>query len=349
MRRDAEMTLPGLGRLLIAAMLCAGSVLASGSTRAQAPAVATPPRESGDRAARVALDRQALLDDLRVLSSDEMRGRAAGTPGGARARAYLLEQFRAAGLQPPEGGYEASFPLPVRTAGAPARVGVNVVGLLAGSTTPTRYVVVTAHYDHEGVHGDVVFNGANDNASGAAALPHIARHFARHQPAHSLLFVAFDAEELGLLGARAFVEQPPVPRESMLANLNLDMIGRSPDNILYVVGAHHQPGFRPIVERVAPRVDVILRMDYDGSTARDDWTRQSDQFAFMQAGIPALFLSVEDFEQLHKPTDDYETMSYDFYVRSVQAAIALIDEFDRSSLELAAMRGSRRPASAPRR
>jgi hypothetical protein len=281
---------------------------------------------------RFAVDRPALLEDLRRLSADDMQGRAAGTEGGARARAYLLERFREAGLVPPSGGFERPFPLPLRggTTAGQARTGVNVLGLVPGTRTPDLYIVVSAHYDHVGVRGGRVFNGANDNASGAAALPAIARHFVRHRPSVSVLFAAFDAEEIGLLGARAFVSDPPVDRAGLLANLNLDMIGRSPDNILYVVGAHGQPALRPIVERVAPAVDLTLRMDYDGSTARDDWSRDSDQYAFMQAGIPALFLSVEDFAHHHEPTDDYETMSYDFYVDAVEAAIALVEELDRS-------------------
>ena len=136
------------------------------------------------------LDRAGLLRDLATLSADAMEGREAGTPGGERARAYLVDRFTAVGLAPLDGTYLHPVPLPLR-GGSFSRTGANVVGVLAGTRVPARYVVVSAHYDHIGVRNGVVFNGANDNGSGTAALLAIARHFAGRRPAHSLLFAAF--------------------------------------------------------------------------------------------------------------------------------------------------------------
>jgi hypothetical protein len=276
------------------------------------------------------VDRAALLQDLATLSADAMEGREVGTAGGARARAYLVERFQAAGLAPFDGDYLQPVRVPAR-GGRPVRDGANVIGYLRGTRLPERYLVVSAHYDHVGVQSATVYNGANDNASGTAALLAIARHFAAHRPRHSLMVAAFDAEEVGLVGARAFVQSPPVERSALVLNLNVDMIGREADDRLFVVGTRRQPLLAPVIARVAGRAPLKLIMGHDDPNDRqEDWTRDSDQYAFIEAGIPALLFSVEDTAQHHRPTDDFETITVGFYVRAVQTVIEVIEEFDRS-------------------
>lgn len=283
----------------------------------------------------VALDVQAMLRDLERLSADDMEGRAAGTEGGARARALLVARLAAAGLAPLGDSFEHPF-----TFGPAARRGVNIVGAVRGTTDPDRFLVVSAHYDHVGVRNGRVYNGANDNASGAAALPAIAAHFVAHRPRTSLLVVAFDAEEEGLLGSRAFVRAPPVPLASLLANVNLDMIGRDPDNRLWVAGTRQFPLLRPLVAQVAQRAPVDLRMGYDDpALGRDrDWTRDSDQWAFIERGIPALYVGVEDFGLHHDPDDDYASMTLDFYASAVRTIVDLVGELSRQAEALSASR-----------
>jgi len=275
-----------------------------------------------------AVDRSELLRDLRVLSADAMEGREIGTPGSERARAYVVERFHAVGLEPVAGTFVHPFATPARGR-AGGRPGGNVLGRLAGTKTPDQVLVISAHYDHVGVRGGEVFNGADDNASGTAALFAIARHFARHPPRHSLILAAFDGEETGLIGAREFVRQPPVPRSAIRLNVNVDMIGRDADDVLYVVGTRAFPWLRPLIAGVASRAPVTLRMGHDDpANPREDWTRASDHYAFMEAGIPALFFSVEDEEHHHRPSDDYETMTHDFYVRAVETIIDTITVLD---------------------
>lgn len=270
-----------------------------------------------------------MLTDLAALSADAMEGREAGTAGGARARAYLVERFTRVGLAPFATGYLQ----PVRGAGRSGKDAAiaNVIGYLRGTRHPDRYLVVSAHYDHIGVQNGTVFNGANDNASGTAALVAVARHFAEHPPAHSLIVAAFDAEERGLVGARAFVRAPPVPRAALVLNVNVDMIGREADDRLFVVGARLHPALAPVIERVASRAPLRLIMGHDDpADRRADWTRDSDQYAFIEAGIPGLLFSVEDTAEHHRATDDFETMTYDFYVRAVRTVIDVLEELDRS-------------------
>jgi Zn-dependent M28 family amino/carboxypeptidase len=259
-----------------------------------------------------------------------MAAREEGTAAGARPRPTLVDRSQAAGLAPSDRDYLQPLRVPAR-GGRPVRDGANVIGYLRGTRLPERYLVVSAHYDHVGVQSATVYNGANDNASGTAALLAIAQHFAAHRPRHSLMVAAFDAEEVGLVGARAFVQSPPVERSALVLNLNVDMIGREADDRLFVVGTRRQPVLAPVIARVAGRAPLKLIMGHDDPNDRqEDWTRDSDQYAFIEAGIPALLFSVEDTAQHHRPTDDYETMTVGFYVRAVETIIEVIEAFDRS-------------------
>jgi hypothetical protein len=275
----------------------------------------------------VAIDGAQLLEDVRVLAADDMQGRKAGTEGGARARAYVLARFKASGIQPFGTSYTQAFPIGAEGGKDPA--GVNVIGRIAGSRQPARHIVISAHYDHVGIAGRHLFNGANDNATGTAALFALGQYFSTHQPRHTLIFAALDSEESGLLGARAFVQRPPVDRSSIALNLNADMIGRDARNQLYVAGTFEQASLKPFVTRVASRAPVKLLMGYDNPKAGADyWMRSSDQWAFLQAGIPALYIGVEDNEHHHKPTDDYDNLTHAFFVNAVETIRMLIEEFD---------------------
>ena len=272
------------------------------------------------------IDAPQLLRDLQTLSADGMEGRRVGTPGGAKARAYVIERFKASGIQPFGESYEQPFTFTGR--GAPETSGANVVGHIDGTKTPRQYIVITAHYDHIGTRNGQVFNGADDNASGTAGLFAVAKYFSTHKPANSLIFVAFDGEESGLRGARVFVVKPPVDAASLIVNLNMDMIGRDPNDLLYVVGTRQQTFLKPFIERIAAKAPVKLVMGHDDPTEKENWTKDSDHAAFCDVKIPCLYFGVEDFENHHKATDKYETMSHDFYVRAVETMIQVTRAFD---------------------
>ncbi len=278
----------------------------------------------------------ALLADLKTLSSDGMNGRAVDSPDGAKARAFLAGRLKTAGLTPFGHSFERPFTFTAGgRAGAPvvARHGVNLVGEIKGTRQPARYIVVTAHYDHLAPRNGVVMNGADDNASGAAALVAITEHFANHRPVNSLIIVACDGEEAGLRGAAAFASTPPVAATSMIVNVNLDMIGRDPDDKLFAIGTLLNPMLKPLVEEVAKSAPVKLLIGHDDPSNKqlDDWTRDSDHYALWTAlKMPFIYLGVEDESQHHKPTDDYETITYDFYIRAVETSIALIRNFDKN-------------------
>lgn len=265
------------------------------------------------------IDGERLLRDLSILAHDSMEGRRTGTPGSERTRAFLLESFPATGLQPLDGEWTQEFTF-VPRGGTEELTGVNILGMIPGTAGPELFVVITAHYDHLGIRNGEIYNGADDNASGTAALLELARSFQAAPPRHSLLFVAFDAEEMGLQGARAFMATPPVPLESIVMNVNLDMVSRSEVDELYAVGTYHYPALAPLVEEVAGRAPVNLLMGHDSPDLPpgDDWTLSSDHGPFHQAGIPFIYFGVEDHPGYHAPSDVFEDITPDFYVNAVR-------------------------------
>jgi Zn-dependent M28 family amino/carboxypeptidase len=284
----------------------------------------------GAALAALATDSASILSDVRFLSSDELQGRATGSDGAARARARLTERFSGAGLEPMEGGYERGFTW-TRGNQSEGRAGVNLVGLRRGTEVPERYIVVSGHYDHMGVRDDEIYNGADDNASGAAGVAALAQALSGVALRHSVIFVCFDAEELGLRGARAFVEAPPVPLDAIAVDVNLDMVARTA-GVLWAGGAYHTPTLRPILEDVARRAPLDYRLGHDapGAPEGDDWTRQSDHGAFHDVGIAFVYLGVEDHPDYHHPTDDFERVDPGEYMNALRAALLTVLALDEA-------------------
>ena len=283
------------------------------------------------------IDGAQLLKDLQVLSADDMEGRLPGTPGGAKARAYILRRFKEAGIQPIGDSYERPFTFRGR-GDSNDRGGVNIVGVVRGGREPGRFLVVTAHFDHLGVRNGQVFNGADDNASGVAALLAVAARVSASKPQHSVVFAALDAEESGLNGAKAFMSDPPVAREAIVMNVNLDMVARDEKNLLFATGTFQYPFLKAYLKDVA-RSPVVLRLGHDGTNAKeDDWTKDSDHYPFHEAGIPFIYFGVEDEAQHHKATDDAETVTKEFFVGAANTILAAVRKFDANLEAIAGRR-----------
>lgn len=276
---------------------------------------------------------EATIDMVRVLSADDMAGRGTGTPGAEAARIVIAQRMSEVGLASFDGGYAQTF---TTVYNGETLSGINLIGRLEGRSERRLTQVVTAHYDHLGRVDGEIYNGADDNASGVAGMLAIAEYFARHQPLHDIIFVALDREEVGLAGAGEFVSNPPIAPEQVVFNLNLDMLARGDNGKLWASGAGHRPYLRPMVDAVAEDAPVDLNMGYDGSVdGQDDWSLLSDHGPFHQAGIAYIYLGVEDHPDYHQPSDDFEKIDTDWYLKAVETAIMIAAAADQQLGDIA--------------
>ncbi len=279
-------------------------------------------------AQEITVDRDELLRDVRTLASDALEGREAGSVGNKMAQVYIEERFRELGLGKFGDSYRHKFDHINQRNGREFSDVVNLIGYIEGSVHTDRYLVVTAHYDHLGIRNGEIYNGADDNASGTGGLMAAARWFSENPPENSIIFIAFDAEEQGLGGAWHFVENPVVPLEQIVMNVNLDMISANWENELYAVGTYHYPFLKPLVESATGDAPVNVLFGYDSDEWEQDWTMASDHGPFHQKGIPFIYFGVEDHEHYHQPTDTYENINHDFYLDAVYTILGFLRDID---------------------
>lgn len=183
----------------------------------------------------------------------------------------------------------------------------NVLGLLPGydPALKNEVVVVGAHYDHIGIKNGQIYHGADDNASGTAGMLEIAEAFSEMPtlPRRSVLFAAFSAEEVGLLGSEFYVKHPVIPLTQTVAMINLDMISRNEDNTVSVIGSNHSPELYEI--NLAANDEIGLQFLYNG----ERYFSRSDQFNFAKYKIPVLFYNTDTHKDYHRPTDTFEKIN----------------------------------------
>lgn len=301
-----------LALALITMTVSAGDVAASAPQPAILQLVTTSPNT------QIGADPDVLWQiawrDLQQLSADEMAGRSSGSAGSLLAQNYLQQRFSSLGLTAVSADYRQPFDFKI---GFSKQQGVNLVAKRQGCRYPQLYIVVTAHYDHLAARGRQIFNGADDNASGVAGLLYLAGLLQQQCPAYSYLFVATDAEEHGLDGAKAFLATPPVPQSQMVLNINLDMIGRGEkSNRLYLLGKRSLPHIINMPRSAQDGVNLILASENRSSgrgNAKVDWTNASDHGAFRRAGIPYLYFGVDVHPDYHTPDDDWQRIQPEFF------------------------------------
>jgi hypothetical protein len=210
----------------------------------------------------------------------------------------------------------------------------NVVAVLPGSDPELRntYVVLSGHMDHIGVgrpneRGDSINNGADDDASGTSAVVEIAEALASlpTRPARSIIFLTVSGEEKGLLGSQYFSEHPVVPLGSIVANINMDMIGRNAPDSIVAIGQDYS-SLGPLTQEVA-RSHPELRL----TVSRDIWPQErfffrSDHYNFARKEIPAIFFFAGVHEDYHRPSDEVEKIDADKAARVARLAYYLASE-----------------------
>jgi Zn-dependent M28 family amino/carboxypeptidase len=308
---------------------------------------AAPPLTPEQESIKDHITENSLRGHVSFLASDALEGRATPSPGQEIAAEYIAAQFRRAGLEPAgdDDYFQTATFSELRTLKTspttrgrleaasqhPAKVR-NVVGVLRGSDPALRdtYVILSAHYDHLGMTDtgtDRIYNGANDDASGAASVMEIAAALSAlpSHPKRSILFIAFFGEELGLIGSQFYVKHPVVPLEQTIANLNLEQVGRTDATNGDMTGTASITGFdfSDLPQRIEQAGEAFGIRVYKDEKGSDPYFKQSDNLALAEAGIPSHTVCVAfDFADYHRVGDSWEKLNYR-NMAAVDAAVAV--------------------------
>jgi len=288
-------------------------------------------------AAAQEVDAGSLMRDLQVLADDSMGGRLVGTEGSRSARRYLVARLEALGVRVDSQTFTFER-------GGESIEGVNVAAILdPAESYELPGFVITAHYDHLGTRDGEIYNGADDNASGSAALLAFAEALRDRPLRRRVLLLFLDAEEGGLRGARAVVERAgeELTRDAVL-NLNLDMVSRSEEE-LWVAGTYQNPALRPVVEGVEAASGVTLLFGHDAPEweGSDNWSGASDHAPFDRAGLPFLYFGVEDHPDYHRPTDTADRVDPTWFRASVETILRVTRALDARDDALLAARAAK--------
>jgi len=283
---------------------------------------------------------------LAALAADSMEGRGTATPGSARAATFIAAELARYGVQPAgDSGFFQRVPVAVTSGSgvrrltllstlaardsvpaADRRNAVNVVGMIPGSDAALRdqVVLIDAHYDHLGVRhgeaGDSIYNGADDDASGVVAVMEIARALAAGPPPkRTVVVAATTGEEVGLLGTRWYLEHPARPLAAMVANLEIEMIGR-PDSLAGGPGRGWLTGFeRSTMGDLFTSAGLPIVAD---KRLDQQFFMRSDNIAFAERGIVAHTLSSYNMHNdYHEPSDDVAHIDFAHMTQLVDVAV----------------------------
>ena len=322
--------------------------------------------ERGAGSARPEAER--IQRDIAYLADDRLDGRGTGTAGNDSAASWLARRHQALGLRPivsdssacSAGGARCMSFLQRFTArgaelahaGKPAGVPTqNVVAMVPGRDPALAHevVVIGAHFDHLGRspanaldQGDAVRNGADDNASGTAAVLELGRLFAAHPARRSIVLAHFSGEELGLLGSQWFVEHSPLPTGNIVAMVNFDMVGRLRNDRLIVYGVATARELPALVDsaNVEPKLNI---------RAVGDGFGPSDHSSFYAKGIPVLHFFTDLHDDYHRATDDVEKIDPAGTARIVAVAERVVRAIADRPARLAPVRVAAAPTMAPTR
>src|ERR1700733_2245420 len=284
----------------------------------------------------VALEREVHAD-MNFLADDELHGRGSATRDEHIAALFVAAQLQSLGLEP--GGDNGTFlqksalpdPLPDRVQqrlskfqDVPRKETWNAVGILRGTTTPNEVILLTAHLDHLGIgpanaSGDTIYNGADDDASGTTAVLTLAHLLATGpRPKRTIVFALFGSEEIGGFGNQAFLQRPPVPLSSIVANLEFEMIGR-PDSAV-PAGTLWLTGFDR--SNLGPELAKHGAHLVNDPHPKENFFRRSDNYALAQQGIIAQTVSSYGLHKdYHQPSDEIRTIDFTHMTNAIASMV----------------------------
>lgn len=273
-----------------------------------------------------------LKTHLYIIASDEFEGRNTGEPGQKLAAVYIKDFYIARNIASPLGGNNYFQTISAEHMQLNLKPSENVVAFIKGSEKPDEIVVISAHYDHLGMNeeGDV-YNGADDDGSGTVAVMAIAEAFQKavedgNGPKRSILFLHVTGEEKGLLGSKYYVNFPIFPLENTVADLNIDMIGRSDEahendpNYVYLIGSDKLSKELHDLSEEMNHKFTQLDLDYTYNLDSDPnrFYYRSDHYNFAKNNIPVIFYFNGTHENYHRISDTPDKINYELLAKRTQ-------------------------------
>ncbi|WP_189637806.1 M28 family peptidase [Thalassotalea sp. HSM 43] len=272
----------------------------------------------------------SVVQHLNILASKEFAGRKADSDGYRKAQQYI---FAALENDLPTFNHHFSFDY-----GFSEHVGQNIYAVKKGNVFADKFIVITAHYDHLGTKGGKVYYGADDNASGVSVLLELAHYFAHQYTRYSMVFLATDAEEKGMHGAKAFLNDAVIDPNQIVLNVNLDMLGYGKkQRELIIAGTKPFPFLKPIVNSANKSVPVPFRFQetvqsnvVSTKKQRIQLLRSSDHYPFYLQDIPFLMVTGENHHRYHTDKDKADKIDPMFFEKannSVNRLVVALDQF----------------------
>jgi Zn-dependent M28 family amino/carboxypeptidase len=269
------------------------------------------------------IDSATVKKHLYTLASDEMEGRGTGTPGIEKAAKYIENEFKRIGLTTFEGleTYRQTFSFTPR-GGEVEITTANIIGVLEGKSKKDEYVIISAHYDHLGIKGkvgDTIYNGANDDASGVTGVLALAAYFKKVGNERTIVFAAFTAEEMGLIGSKYFGKA--IDAKKFVAGINLEMIGKVPSfgpNTAWLTG-FDRSDFGKIIQNNLTGTGYQLFPD---PYKKFNLFFRSDNASLARLGVPSHTFSTTPIDvdkDYHKASDEVETLNMTVITETIQA------------------------------
>jgi hypothetical protein len=279
-----------------------------------------------------------LKTHLYIFASDEFQGRDTGEPGQKKAAAYIRDYYRKIGIDSPESPFVADYfqTIPAGTFPRIKKETENILGFIKGSEKPEEILIISAHYDHEGIKNGEIYNGADDDGSGSMALLEMAEAFKKAEkdgfrPKRSILFLHVTGEEKGLLGSKYYTDTQPIfPLENTIADLNIDMIGRVDDahqsdpDYIYLIGSDKLSTDLHNLSEAVNQQYFHFAFDYTYNDENDPnrFYYRSDHYNFAKNNIPIIFYFNGVHADYHQPTDTPEKINYPLYAKRTQLIFA---------------------------
>ncbi|MDG1753317.1 MAG: M20/M25/M40 family metallo-hydrolase [Thalassotalea sp.] len=271
------------------------------------------------------IESKQLLAHFKLLSSDTLQVRKVSTEGNLKAQQYIIQQLSKFSVLP----FKAKFTHPFNINSTfTTKTGNNVIGLIRGSEKKSGYIVLTAHFDHLGMKGNKIYNGADDNASGTSALLSIAEQLTKTPLMHNVILIFTDAEESGLKGSKAFIKENKELIGHIKLNINMDMLAGSINshNLHYISRGldtllSHESFEQFKRNHLYQEFSIVkgFRRERHALNKRTQWLLASDHGAFHQNGIPFIYYGVGTHQNYHSHNDEFTNTNHQLLIKSTNA------------------------------